>query len=100
MMHFKLDDLLDIFEKQYQFKHTDNQLMDFRCLTAEDGEVYIEYRIQRKQFNTWVSMNDERIYKRVVSVEDISPQPVYFREEDNWPQQETDWGPAQGNETW
>lgn len=94
MMNLTISDLLDAFEQTYQYKAPETgSLIDFRCLTEKDGEVYIEYRVGIKQINVWVNMNDNRVYKRVISVSDIQKQPIHFYERDNHPQPEMGWEP-------
>lgn len=96
MIQLTLNELFDTFERHYQYKHPKTgQLVNFKCLTEMDGEVYIEYMIGRRQYNLWVSLVDPNIYKRVVSIEDL----VEYVTPDN-SNPEHNWGKPMGDEYW
>jgi hypothetical protein len=76
MMDLNLEELLDTFEQHYQYKHVTGDLVDIRALTAQDGEVYIEYKFKGKQFNQWVSLNHANIYKRIANVEILEQEEI------------------------
>jgi hypothetical protein len=75
MITMSMDQLLDAFEHQYEYKNPSNsELVPFRALTAGKGEVYIEYTctMTMRQVNVWIDMNDPYLFKRVIDVEDIT----------------------------
>jgi hypothetical protein len=93
-----LDECLDLLELHYQYKHSSELLVNFRALTYTDGDVYIEYRVGRKQYNEWVNLTHPNIMKRIESVSEIEE--VFVTDVFDNPSTEVDWGQKEGTEFW